>query len=48
MSLASGVKRWRSGSYWLSLLPWIVIVAAFSAVALREFGMIWPGTIPGR
>ena len=47
MNLAAGVKRWRSGSYWLSLLPWILIVAAFSAVALREFGMIWPGNHSG-
>lgn len=43
MYLAVMVVRWRDRLYWVSVLGWGVVIAGFSMITLREFGMIWPG-----
>lgn len=47
MYLASAAVRWRVRGFWLSATAWGLVIAAFSAVTLSEFGMTWPGNHSG-
>lgn len=47
MYLASAAVRWRERGFWLSAAVWGSVIAVFSAITLREFGMIWPGNHSG-
>ncbi len=43
MYAADLMMRWRERGFWLSSVVFGAVAACFSAVTLREFGMIWPG-----
>jgi len=47
MYLASFREQWRKRAYWVSTLAWGIALGLFSAVSVREFGMIWPGNHSG-
>ncbi len=47
MYLCSLPQHWRERGYWLSVGVWALVCSGFSAVMLRDYGMIWPGNHSG-
>lgn len=47
MYLASIKVQWRERGYWVSVLAWGIVLAMFSVVTMKEFGVLWPGNHSG-
>jgi hypothetical protein len=47
MFVTSLPSRWRDRRFWLSAIAFAAGIAPFSAVCIREWGMLWPGNHSG-